>query len=97
METRQDKTSREVERGYRVDDMLLASEQRRVEEFLATLAHEFRSPLACMQTAMDLVEALLPDEPKAHELRAMIRRQLRHLVRLVEDLSDASSILEGKV
>jgi len=77
--------------------MLLASEQRRVEEFLATLAHEFRSPLACMQTAMDLVEALLPDEPKAHELRAMIRRQLRHLVRLVEDLSDASSILEGKV
>lgn len=97
METRQDSRFRALESAYPMQDMLLASEERRIEEFLATLAHEFRNPLACMQTAMDMVEAMLPDEPKAHELRAMVRRQLDHLVRLVEDLSDASSILEGKV
>jgi len=97
METRQDSRFRDLERAYPMQDMLLESEERRIEEFLATLAHELRNPLSCMQTAMDMVETMLPDEPKAHELKAMIRRQLDHLVRLVEDLSDASSILEGKV
>lgn len=97
MVARQDSPPRDIERGYPVGHVSLAIEERRIEKFLATLAHEFRNPLSCLQTAMDLVEALLPDDQRARELRGMIRRQLNHLTRLVEDLSDASSILEGKV
>ncbi|HEX6993417.1 MAG TPA: HAMP domain-containing sensor histidine kinase [Gammaproteobacteria bacterium] len=97
MVARQDSMPRDSERGYPVGHVSLADEERRIEEFLATLAHELRNPLSCLRTAMDLVEALLPDEPRARELKGMIRRQLNHLFRLVEDLSDASSILEGRV
>jgi len=97
MVVRHDSPPRDSRRGYPVGHISVVGEERRIEKFLATLAHEFRSPLSCLQTAMDLVEALLPDEPRARELKGMIRRQLKHLTRLVEDLSDASSILEGKV
>src|SRR5690606_36768411 len=97
METRQDSRFRDLERAYPMKDMLLESEERRIEEFLATLAHELRNPMSCMQTESAMVKTMVPDEPKAHELKVMIRRPLNHLVRPVEDLSDAASILEGKV
>lgn len=97
MEIRHEPRDSAIDRNGTAQHAMLASEERRIEEFLATLSHEFRNPLSCMQTAMDLLETVLPDEQKAHELSAMIRRQLSHLSRLVEDLADASSILEGKV
>ena len=97
MLTRQNSPPRGIERGYAMGHVPATVDERRIERFLATLAHELRNPLSCLKTSMELVEALLPDDPRARELKAMIRRQLNHLFRLVEDLSDASSVLEGKV
>jgi two-component system, sensor histidine kinase len=70
---------------------------RRKDEFLATLAHELRNPLAPMVNALVLMEA--PDTPPdtARHARAIIDRQLSHMVRLVEDLLDVSRISRGKL
>ena len=70
---------------------------RRKDEFLATLAHELRNPLAPMVNALALLEA--PDSPPDTErhARAIIDRQLSHMVRLVEDLLDVSRISRGKL
>ena len=70
---------------------------KRKDEFLATLAHELRNPLAPMVNALALMEA--PDSPPetARSARAIIDRQLSHMVRLVEDLLDVSRISRGKL
>jgi two-component system, sensor histidine kinase len=70
---------------------------RRKDEFLATLAHELRNPLAPMVNALALLEA--PDTPPdtARHARAIIDRQLSHMIRLVEDLLDVSRISRGKL
>lgn len=73
----------------------------RKDEFLATLAHELRNPLAPMRTAIELMR--LPDAQKtnagdvAADAREMISRQIDHLVRLVDDLLDVSRITQGKL
>jgi signal transduction histidine kinase/CheY-like chemotaxis protein len=70
---------------------------KRKDEFLATLAHELRNPLAPMVNALTLMEA--PDSPPetARTARAIIDRQLSHMIRLVEDLLDVSRISRGKL
>jgi two-component system, sensor histidine kinase len=70
---------------------------RRKDEFLATLAHELRNPLAPMVNALALLEA--PDTPPdtGRHARAIIDRQLSHMIRLVEDLLDVSRISRGKL
>src|SRR6185369_8729631 len=70
---------------------------QRKDEFLATLAHELRNPLAPMVSAVDLLQTPSRDssiEATAHD---MIARQLRHMVRLVDDLLDVSRITSGKL
>ena len=64
------------------------------DEFLALLGHELRNPLAPIVTALDLME--LRQAPSGRE-QAVIRRQVRHLTRLVDDLLDVSRITRGKV
>ncbi len=70
---------------------------RRKDEFLATLAHELRNPLAPMVNALTLLD--LPDTPldSAKNARAIINRQLSHMIRLLEDLLDVSRISRGKL
>jgi len=68
---------------------------RRNDEFLAILGHELRNPLAPIVTALALMERRAP-ELQRHE-RAVIRRQVEHLTRLVDDLLDVSRITRGKV
>jgi signal transduction histidine kinase len=70
---------------------------RRKDEFLATLAHELRNPLAPLRNSLQLLQ--LPNiKPemitKAYE---MMDRQLQHMVRLVDDLMDVSRITRGKI
>jgi len=74
----------------------LRSADRRKDEFLATLAHELRNPLAPIQTGLDLLER--PHDAAA-EQRALsvMRRQLRHMVRMIDDLLDVSRITQGKL
>src|SRR5690606_2188595 len=69
---------------------------RRKDEFLATLAHELRNPLAPMVNALGMIDVskLGPD---AQHARDIIERQLGHMVRLVDDLLDVSRITRGKL
>ena len=68
---------------------------RAKDEFMAVLGHELRNPLAPMLSAMYLLDARL-GEASARE-RAILRRQMAHLHRLVDDLLDVSRIARGKV
>ncbi len=70
---------------------------RRKNEFLAVLGHELRNPLAPITTALNLLA--LPDlSPDAiGQAREIMARQVRHMVRLVDDLLDISRIVRGKV
>jgi PAS domain S-box-containing protein len=65
------------------------------DEFLATLGHELRNPLAPIVTALQLTK-LHTDRHPARELQ-VIERQVQHLTRLVDDLLDVSRIARGKL
>jgi PAS domain S-box-containing protein len=72
----------------------LAGTDRRKDEFLAMLAHELRNPLAPLGTALHL---LAVDAPGRERFLQMADRQVKHLVRLVDDLLDVSRITQGKI
>jgi PAS domain S-box-containing protein len=75
----------------------LQRSERRMNEFLAMLAHELRNPLAPMRTALDIL-ARTRDDPKVVGLTLdMFSRQLGHLTHLVDDLLDVARITSGKV
>jgi signal transduction histidine kinase/PAS domain-containing protein len=68
---------------------------RRKDEFLAMLGHELRNPLAPIATALALMD--LKGQGGMESERAVIRRQVEHLTRLVDDLLDVSRITRGKI
>ena len=74
----------------------LREADRRKDEFLATLAHELRNPLAPLSTGLQLMNSGL-DEQRAPRVRHMMERQVHQLVRLINDLLDVSRIATGKV
>ena len=69
---------------------------RRQEEFLAMLAHELRNPLAPIMNAVELISQL-DGRPIPGNLVDIMRRQVNHLVRLVDDLLDVSRVTQGKI
>jgi signal transduction histidine kinase len=75
----------------------LAETDRRKDEFLAMLAHELRNPLGAIANASYLLEQLGSASPTVERSVAIIRRQIQHLVRMVDDLLDVSRITRGKV
>jgi signal transduction histidine kinase/CheY-like chemotaxis protein len=70
---------------------------RRKDEFLAMLAHELRNPLAPIRNAAQLLNVHAPGNPEIEWARAVIERQTRHLVRLVDDLLDVSRMVRGQI
>ena len=75
----------------------LAEIDRRKTEFLATLAHELRNPLAPLSNGLHLLRMAAANPAAQQKAREMMERQLRHLVRLVDDLLDVARISSGKV
>ncbi|HEY1067690.1 MAG TPA: HAMP domain-containing sensor histidine kinase, partial [Pirellulales bacterium] len=75
----------------------LAETARRKDEFLAMLAHELRNPLAPVRNGLELLKLASHDRTLSEEIRAMMERQVQHMVRLVDDLLDVSRITRGKV
>jgi signal transduction histidine kinase/ActR/RegA family two-component response regulator len=69
---------------------------RKKDEFLATLAHELRNPLAPIRTGVDILSAGAEPEVAERTLGVM-RRQVGHMVRLIDDLLDVSRITRGKL
>ncbi len=74
----------------------LKDADRRKDEFLATLAHELRNPLAPLRNGVQLLK-LAPTGETATRARNMMERQLAHMVRLVDDLLDISRVTSGKI
>jgi signal transduction histidine kinase len=81
----------------RAAEEALRGADRRKDEFLATLAHELRNPLAPMRNALHILRSRAADAAAAREARDMIDRQLKQMVRLVDDLLDVSRISTGKL
>jgi PAS domain S-box-containing protein len=68
---------------------------RRVNEFIAMLAHEIRNPLAPIRNAVQLMEQLPPGDPRHLALRQTIDRQSAHLSRIADDMIDISRVTRG--
>ncbi|MBU6449026.1 MAG: response regulator [Rhodospirillales bacterium] len=79
-----------------VQAQALRQADRRKDEFLATLAHELRNPLAPLRHGLDLLQHSR-EGSKATEILDIMDRQLTHLVRLIDDLLDVSRISQGKI
>jgi signal transduction histidine kinase len=79
-------------------EQALRDADRRKDEFLATLAHELRNPLAPIRTGLQVLMRA-PSEAPAQSARVltMMERQLEQLVKLIDDLLDVSRIATGKV
>ena len=75
----------------------LAEANRHKDEFLAVLGHELRNPLAPLRNALALLGPDDPDPETVRWARDIMGRQVRHMVRLVDDLLDLSRIMQGKL
>jgi PAS domain S-box-containing protein len=73
----------------------LKDADRRKDEFIATLSHELRNPLAPILNALDVLD--LHDEDKRSRAQAVIKRQVQHMVRLVDDLLDVARMTRGAI
>jgi signal transduction histidine kinase len=94
------------DRQYQARDYLLERERtadalkqadRRKDEFLATLAHELRNPLAPIRNSLQILRMTACDDPTAERVCEMMERQVNHMVRLVDDLMEVSRITRGLI
>jgi PAS domain S-box-containing protein len=75
----------------------LKNADRRKDEFLAMLAHELRNPLAPITTASEILARISKTEKPIAAATAVIRRQAKHMTRLIDDLLDVSRITQGRI
>ena len=75
----------------------LSEASRRKDEFLATLAHELRNPLAPIRNGLQLIKLAGGQKAAVEQARSMMERQLTQMVRLVDDLMDVSRIRLDKL
>ena len=75
----------------------LAEESRRKDEFLATLSHELRNPLAPISNALEMLRPGRRREETIEDARRVIERQVQQLTRLVDDLRDLSRITRDQI
>jgi signal transduction histidine kinase/CheY-like chemotaxis protein len=86
---------REEVRAHAEEELRRANRQK--DEFLATLAHELRNPLAPIRTAVELIRLRAPADSTVDRAHAIIERQVLHLTLLVDDLLDVSRITLGTI
>jgi signal transduction histidine kinase/ActR/RegA family two-component response regulator len=78
-------------------ELALRDADRRKDEFLATLSHELRNPLAPIRTAIEVMRLARGDVEVVEHARTTMERQVLHLVRLTDDLLDVARITQNKV
>ncbi len=71
--------------------------EQRKDEFLASLAHELRNPLAPIRTSMSVLSLMYPAASGVSRVCEVVERQIGHLTRLVDDLLDVARITSGKI
>jgi PAS domain S-box-containing protein len=97
------KIARDISARKQAEAKLYESERKlqeanqRKDDFLATLAHELRNPLAPIASALELLNLANCDAVVQAEAVQIAKRQLQHLTHLVEDLLDVSRITRGKI
>ncbi|GAB5094476.1 PAS domain-containing hybrid sensor histidine kinase/response regulator [Caballeronia sp. HLA56] len=87
--------TRDMSERKRLEQLEVSS--RRISEFLATLAHELRNPLAPVRNAVGVMQMEADISPRLASCRDIIDRQTSHLGRLVDDLLDMGRITTGKI
>jgi len=87
----------EAEQKLRDTAQELRQANQRTHEFLAMLAHELRNPLSAISSCFPLLERDTPRDDMERFARGVMRRQTRHLRRLVDDLLDAARVTQGKI
>ena len=86
-----------AEATLRAQSERLRDSDRRKDEFLATLAHELRNPLAPIRNALQIIHLAGNNGPAVEQARLMMERQIGQMVRLIDDLLDVSRISRGKL
>jgi PAS domain S-box-containing protein len=95
--------SRDITERRRAEQQLqrlnleLSRADRRKDEFLATLAHELRNPLAPMRNVLEILRLKEFADPQLNWARDVFDRQLQHMTHLVDDLLEVSRITQGKL
>jgi len=86
----------DVTEHKQMEEALRASDRRK-DEFLATLAHELRNPLAPVCSGLTILRRMGTFTEEMESVHDMVERQVKHIVRLVDDLLDISRITLGKI
>jgi PAS domain S-box-containing protein len=86
----------DISRLKQVEDELRVADRRK-DEFLATLAHELRNPLAPIRNSLQILKMPRIDADTFQRTQDMLDRQVHHLVRLVDDLLDVSRVMRGRI
>jgi len=84
-------------RALEVSDAALRKADRRKDEFLATLAHELRNPLAPIRNAAELLRLHAADDRQREKAREIISRQVKRMGLLLDDLLDVSRITQQRL
>ena len=85
-----------LEAQTRSERALRLADQRK-DEFLATLGHELRNPLAPLLTGLELLKAARIQDSRVTHTTGIMERQVKHLIRLVDDLLEVSRITRGLI
>lgn len=81
----------------KISEIALKDADRRKDEFLATLAHELRNPLAPISNGLQVLRKAMGKPELMERTQNLMERQVTHMVRLVDDLLDVSRITRGKI
>lgn len=84
-------------RSFDAMRLALKKRDRRRDEFLAMLSHELRNPLAPIRNAVGVLEIADPNSAHARRAKDVIKRQMAHLSRIVDDLLDVTRVARGKI
>jgi signal transduction histidine kinase/CheY-like chemotaxis protein len=92
-----DALSKRHEQELREQAAQLRAADRRKNQFLATLAHELRNPLAPILNTVEMLKLVEPADAHVRQANGVIERQVKQIVRLVDDLLDLTRVAEGKI
>jgi PAS domain S-box-containing protein len=90
------KVARDITQRKRAEAALREADRRK-DEFLATLAHELRNPLAPIRNSLHILRMTACNDPTAERVCEMMERQVNHMVRMVDDLMEVSRITRGLI
>jgi PAS domain S-box-containing protein len=88
--------ARDISASKALETALREANQHK-DEFIAMLGHELRNPLAPIRNMLEVLRLRKPQEPVVNEAYAIMDRQVRHMVRLIDDLLDVSRISRGMI